>query len=164
MVNKNKSIRKIAEEIGVEKSRSSIGDTKTALKVASELLKQAACKQRSSESEIDNLKSKIATLENEINAYKQEKLAEEKENKVCRIVNNMYQKGIIKKADTDIKKEEFQKLSMDALDAMETTVLLIPEKKSEEYVSDLTFIYGDNNIKEKDDMSASIKNFVNNHL
>lgn len=164
MVNKNKSIRKIAKEIGVEKSHSSIGDTKTALKVASELLKQAAYKQRSSESEIDNLKSKIATLENEINTYKQEKLAEEKENKVCRIVNNMYQKGIIKKADTDIKKEEFQKLSMDALDAMETTVLLIPEKKSEEYVSDLTFICGDNNIKEKDDMSASIKNFINNHL
>ena len=163
MIDKNESIRKIANEIGIQKSHSSLGDTKTALKVASELLKQAAYKQRSSESEIDNLKNKIASLENEINTYKQEKLAKEKSNKIHKIVNSMYQKGMIKKADTETKEEEFQKLSMDALDAMETTVSLIPEKKSNEYVSDLTFICSDNNIKEKSTMQDSLLDFVNHN-
>ena len=75
----------------------------------------------------------------------------------------MYQKGMIKKADTETKEEEFQKLSMDALDAMETTVSLIPEKKSNEYVSDLTFICSDNNIKEKSTMQDSLLDFVNHN-
>lgn len=161
-MNKNESIKKIADEIGIKKPQGLFNDTKTALKVASELLMKAASKQRNSDNEIDDLKNKVASLENQLNCYKQEKLAEEKTNKVCKIVDSMYHKGILKKADTETKKEELQKLSMDALDAMETTISMVPEKKAQEYVSDLTFVCGDNNIKDKKDLSSSLADCVNN--
>lgn len=162
MNDKEGLLSKIAKEIGVVKTSEDKIKPAEALKVASEMLKKSASHNRDLENRIAELEEKNASLKQKVNSYEELKLAEEKNNKINSIVDDMYNKELIKKSDIEDKKDELSKLSSEALDIMKNTIDLIPiEKHAQEYVSNLTFVYGDNNIKEKGTMSTAIKECLN---
>ena len=151
------------KEILIEKIASSVGinDTQTlnqknaALKVASQMLKLAAENQR-------QLELKVAQLSLENDNYKREKDGMAKQALVDEISNNMFEKGLIKKSDIESKSRELMGMEISALEVFGDTISSIPEKTAEESVSDLTFLYGNNNIKEKEKetMAGAINSFI----
>lgn len=123
-----------------------------ALKVASQMLKIAADKQR-------ELEVKLAKVSMENNKFKLEKEANEKSQFIEQLVENMYQKGIIKKADIENKISEFSIMEKKALEILSETILSVQDKVADEGVSDLNFLYDDNNIIEKENLSSAINNY-----
>lgn len=157
MDSKEELVEKIASAVnivGVSNNKKN-----EALKVASEMLKVAAHQIRDYQGKISELSSKLDSIskENEINKIKE---------KASKIASDMFEKSLIKKDEVIDKSDELSKLSQESLDVMEKMIGDIPEKKaweSEEYVSDLTFLYGGNNIKEKEKetLSNAISEYIN---
>lgn len=153
-MNKSILIEKIASSVGIADEHQQSNDVKIqALKVASEMLKAAAENQRA-------LEFKVAQLSTEIDGFKKDKVQTVKRTKVESIVSRMFENDMIKKSDMDSKIQELEKMDLDALDVFEKTISSIPKKASEEYVSDLTFLYGDNNIIKKDTLDSAIGKFI----
>lgn len=151
MENKSLLIEKIAKSAKLN-CNSAENKKDTALKIASEMLKVAAEKHRKMEIEIAKL-----SLEN--NKFKNEKLASEKEQLVDTLVDTMFEIGMIKKADIEAKKEEFMVMDKTAIELFKNTVDSIPPKTAG-YVSDLNFLFDDNNIIEKENLSTAIGNYI----
>ena len=153
MMDKEILVEKIANSVGMKNDRE-IGQTKNvALKVASQMLKVAAEQQR-------QLELQIAKLSLEVDNFKREKDSMEKHARANEISNNMFEKGLIKKSDIDSKARELMGMENCALEVFENTISSIPEKTAEDSVSDLTFLCGNNNIKEKETMASAINSFV----
>ena len=146
-------VEKIANSVGVNSGQSLDQTKNAALKVASQMLKVAAENQR-------QLELKIAQLSLEIDNYKREKDGMAKHALASEIANNMFEKGLIKKSDIDSKSRELEGMETNALEVFGNTISAIPEKTAEESVSNLTFLYGNNNIKEKETMAGAIKSFI----
>lgn len=151
---KSALIDKIASCVGIDSKHPQSDDVKVqALKVASEMLKVAAENQRA-------LQFKVAQLSMEIDDYKKDKAQSLKKARVESIVSQMFENDMIKKSDIESKIQELENMDSEALDVFEKTISSIPKKASEEYVSDLTFLYGDNNIIKKDTLDSAIGNFI----
>lgn len=148
-------VEKIASSVGINDTKTSNQTKNAALKVASQMLKVAAENQR-------QLELKIAQLSLEIDGYKREKDGIAKQALADEISNNMFEKGLIKKSDIDSKSRELMQMEIKALEIFGNTISDIPEKTAEESVSDLTFLYGNNNIKEKakETMAGAINSFI----
>lgn len=149
--NKYLLIEKIASVAELNCNDSNKKDT--ALKIASQMLKVAAEKQK-------DLELKIAELSLENSKFKQEKIASMKKEIVDDLVLEMFNKGVIKKSDIELKKEELEDMDENSLKVLKNTISSIPEKTAEEYVSNLNFLYGDNNIKEKENLCNAINNYL----
>lgn len=146
-------IEKIASSVGIEKNQSVNQTKNVALKVASELLKVAAENQR-------QLELQIAKLSLEVDNYQREKDGIAKQALADEISHNMFEKGLIKKSDIENKNKELIAMDIEALEVFGNTISSIPEKTANESVSDLTFLYGNNNIKERETMAGAINNFI----
>lgn len=153
MMDREILVDKIANSVGIEESHNN-GQTKNAaLKVASTALKVAAEKQR-------QLELQIAKLSLEVDTYKREKDGIAKQALASEISNSMFEKGLIKKSDIDCKSRELMSMEVQALEVFGNTISSIPEKTAEDSVSDLTFLCGNNNIKEKETMAVAINSFI----
>ena len=124
------------------------------------MLKVAAEKQRQLELQIAQSELQIAKLSSEIEGYRREKDGFAKQALAEEISNSMFEKGLIKKSDIDSKSRELAGMEMTALEVFGNTISSIPEKTAEESVSDLTFLCGNNNIKEKETMAGAINSFI----
>lgn len=153
-------IEKIADSVGMNDGKSLNQTKNTALKVASQMLKVAAEKQRQLELQIAQSQLEIAKLSSEIEGYRREKDGFAKQALAEEISNNMFEKGLIKKSDIDSKSKELAGMEMTALEVFGNTISSIPEKTAGESVSDLTFLCGNNNIKEKETMAGAINSFI----
>lgn len=159
-MNRSKELsEKIAYQAGLIKEAQvetyTLEDMQQALKAASICLKVAAEKQK----ELLELNEKLASTNSElVSGIKNT----EKRALVESIVNKMFSKGLVTKKDFNSKIEDLMRLDTDAIEIFEETINALPEKQANEYVSDLTFLYNNNNIKDekKNNMSDVISNIV----
>lgn len=155
-MDKSVLVEKIASSIGIDISKECSDDKKLqALKLAAEMLKVAAEKQR-------ELEFKNAQLYRENNELKQSKESEAKRLRAENIANLMFENEMIKRSEIESKINELSNMDAESLAVIENTVNSIPKKAEEEYVSSLTFLCGDNNIVEKDTLSRAIGKFIKN--
>lgn len=153
MMDKELLVEKIANSVGIENNQKTSQVKNAALKVASQMLKVAAEQQRQYELQ-------IAKLSFEIDTYKREKDDMAKQALANEISNSMFEKGLIKKSDIDNKSRELMSMEIHALEVFGNTISSIPEKTAQDSVSDLTFLCGNNNIKEKETMAGAINSFI----
>ena len=152
-MDKENLVNKIASSAGIDSSYQSSQKKNDALKLASHMLKVAADNQR-------HLEIEIAKLSLELETYRAEKDVMTKQAMISEISSDMFEKGLIKKADIDSKNRELDTMDVKSLELLQDTISLIPEKKAEETLSNLTFLYGNNNIKEKETMAGAINNYI----
>ena len=152
-MDKESLINKIANSIDINDIEKTAAPKKEMIKLASTMLKVAA-------EDIRSLKQQVNDLTSKISSYEKDKEFMEKKSEVDSIVDSMFNKGLIKKADIESKKYELLKIGGDALTVMKDTINSIPEKVAEDSVSNLTFLYQGNNIKEKESLSESINEYI----
>lgn len=154
-LDKESIIDKIATSVGINDTEvnSSVKSKNAALRVASEMLKVAATKQRELEIKVAQLSLEVDNFNRDRDNLNKQKLAKE-------IASGMFEKGLIKKSDISVKSEELEGMETIALEMLGNTIQSIPEKIANDNVSDLTFLYGDNNIKEKKTMVNAINDFM----
>lgn len=140
---------------GFETSHSSKSDPKT------ELLKQSSTLLKVAAEEIRKKDSEIARLAIKNKAFQEKEENDRRDKKISSIVESMFEKGMLKQTDLEDKKNELKALDSATLEAIEKTVSEIPEKKAEFGYSELTFLSGNNNIKDKKTLDGALNGFVN---
>lgn len=158
MLDKEKLISKIASSAGIESPVKTL-EKESALKAASIALKMAAQSQREWEHEKKAMLTTIEKLSSEIENIKEDRSLAEKTVMAKETAELMFEKGMIKKSEIQSKIEELAQLDIKGIEVMNNTVSNMPEKTASEYVSDLTFLCEDNNIREKETLSGSLTSY-----
>lgn len=150
---KEELINKIASCIGVEDTGPNT--EKQALKVASKMLKLAADNQKVLETKIEQLSSENEQL-------KRIKHESAKKERIEMLVEDMFNKDLIKKSQIESKIHELMSADENTIVMMEEMVESIPEKTAEECAEGLTFLCSNNNIEEetKSSMADSMGRFI----
>lgn len=148
-------ISKIASAIG-DNNHISLDDKKNiALKVASQMLSVAAEKQ-------EEMLEKIAKMQAQIDGFVEEKRANEKHDLVKEVVGIMFESGVLTKQAMIEKEEELLKLDIPGINIIKDTLLSIPPKAASEGFNELTFLCGDNNIREKASFATVVAEYGKN--
>ncbi|MGL5718197.1 MAG: hypothetical protein ACRCX2_34650 [Paraclostridium sp.] len=157
---------KIAQEIGILDTpiveNYTQNDMQEMLKVASMCLKASAQKQKNLESQNSELSDKMSKLAEENSRLVSEKEIVKKKELVEVAVTALLRKGMLKRADFESKVKELMELDYKAINMFISSIESLPEKTASEYADNLTFLYNNNNIKDKDTrtMSEVISNII----
>lgn len=129
---------------------------------SSALLKCAAVAIKSAAEKQIYLEEKIASLLEENIKLKDSINMDEKTKRVDKIVDLMFENSMIKKNEIQGKKEQLLALEDKELSLLEETVINIPKRENSNLISDLTFLYNDNNIKgeDKENLKQALDRFV----
>lgn len=157
MDNKKELLNKIAGNIDEFDIKKGSSRKEGILKLASFALKSAANKQ-------EELIEKIAQLEDENKKLKEAQMSREKEKRVDNLIKLMFDNSLIKKKEMESKKQYLLERTDNELSVLEENVKSIPKRNNRDSISDLTFLYNDNNIEgeedNKENMAQALDRFM----